>query len=202
MSVRRLPLVAFAPLDAATAAFTDIWTEFEPRMQTVLPDHSAQDRWAGRRRAVESVLAELESSDAEDTAPGRVLRDGVGPTPVASTYIVHRFDTDARDLQQRGHVLELHERQTSWLLVTDGTQVQIDRSWARDILSGVLSPLAALERRLDRVGSPAFDCARALVGRRHLRRIESLLRETENPSIRLLNGCPVPAGDSVRVEAT
>jgi hypothetical protein len=201
MSVRRLPLAAFAPLDGATVAFAEIWTEFAVRLNT-LQEGSARDRWGCRRRAVESVLAQLESSDAEETVRGRVFCDGHSSTPVASTYIVHRFDTDACDLEQRRQTLELHEREGSWLLVVNGEQTQIDRAWARDILSGVLSPLAALEQRVGRAGSPHIDGIRALVGRRHLQRIESLLRETEHTSIHSVNGYLAPAGDSVRVEAT
>jgi cellulose biosynthesis protein BcsQ len=217
MSVRRLPLAAFAPRDAAAAAFAEIWMEFESRLKTPRSEGFArQDRWEVRRQAVESVLAQMGSSDVDETTArsqraavidlrdhtwGRVLRHDRGSTRDAAPYVVHRFDTDARDLEQRGLSLELHERQGSWLLVTSGAQTQIDRSWACEILSGVCSPLAALERRLGRAGSPQFESMRALVGGRRLQRIESLLRETERPSPHPLNARVERLPDSARVEA-
>lgn len=217
MSVRRLPLAAFAPRDATTAAFREIWTEFESRLSRARPGQAATpDRWAIHRQAVESLLAQLESVDGQDAtatvhrAPvidlrdhawGRTLRDERGSTPVDATYVVHRFDTEGRDLERRGHVLELHERQGSWRLVTSGAQAQVDRSWAFEILSGSLSPLAALERRLGRAGSPQFESVRALVGSRSLQRIESRLGEAARPSVHPLNAPVERVGDTARVEA-
>jgi hypothetical protein len=217
MSVRRLPLAAFAPCDAAATAFAEIWTEFESRLKTRRPEGSApQDRWEVRRRAVESVLAQLEASDAEERmaishrasvidlrvhSRGPVLRDDRGSMPVAATYVVHRFDTDTRDLEQRGHAIELHERPGGWLLVTNGAQARIDRLWACEILSGLWSPLAALEQRLGRDASPQFESVRALVGGRRLQRIESMLREVGRPSVHSPSARMERLRDSAGVEA-
>jgi chromosome partitioning protein len=101
-----------------------------------------------------------------------------------SAPFVHRFDTDRLDLEQGGCMLELRERSRRYFLtiaradaadsVANGTEVQIDGRWAVQILSGTLSPLAALERRL---GDPAplVHLARSIVGSRRLRRVESRL---------------------------
>ena len=217
MSVRRLPLAAFAPHDGATAAFAEIWTEFQSRLTNAGQDTVAsEDRWDIRRRAVESVLAQLESTDGRDTsaathlAPvidlrdhawGRTLRDERGATPVDTACVVHRFDTEDRDLERRGHVLELHERPGSWLLVTSGAQAQIDRSWAFEILSGTLSPLTALERRIGRAGSPQFEGVREVASGRRLQRMESVLSEAGRPSVHPLNSRVERLRDAARVEA-
>ena len=69
-AVNRLPLAVFAPRDAATAAFAAIWSELESRVPPARRQESAsQDRWKVRRRAVETLMARLESSDEQD--PGR-----------------------------------------------------------------------------------------------------------------------------------
>ena len=52
-------------------------------------------------------------------------------------------------------------------------QVQIDAAWARDILAGVMSPLAALERRLDSSGAGLIEQVQTVLNDRALRRIGS-----------------------------
>jgi hypothetical protein len=52
-------------------------------------------------------------------------------------------------------------------------EVQIDGSWARQILSGTMSPLSALERRLGPTGPRLVDNLRAAIGVRELRRIDT-----------------------------
>jgi cellulose biosynthesis protein BcsQ len=217
MSVRRLPLPAFAPRDAATAAFGEIWMEFHSGLtRTQQNDEVTEDRWAVRRRAVESLLTQLESADGpngiaaahcaevielRDHSRGRTPRADHGAAPVDSTVVVHRFDTEGRDLERRGHSLELHERQGTWRLVTSGAHAQIDRSWAFEILSGTLSPLAALERRIGPAGSPGFDTVRTLVDGRILQRIESRLGEADRLSVHPRHASVEPARDAARVKA-
>jgi hypothetical protein len=50
-------------------------------------------------------------------------------------------------------------------------QAQIDGSWALQILSGEMSPLTALDRRLGRPGARAVENIRAIVGGRSVRRM-------------------------------
>ncbi len=99
---------------------------------------------------------------------------------VAETDVsfVHRFDTDRRDLERSGHVLELHERNGSYFVVASGfegdrqtgrsapTEVQIDRSWAVEILAEAMSPLTALERRLGGLEPSAVEEIRWIAGGR------------------------------------
>jgi hypothetical protein len=117
--------------------------------------------------------------------------DTVTPAPSPSTSeddggVVHRFDTEHRDLERGGYVLELHEQQERLLVIVskpDGSarvnapeqlaQVRIDSSWALEILAGTMSPLAALEQRSGRPASAVVQGARALVGARKLRRVDS-----------------------------
>jgi len=210
MAVRRMPLGAFAPRDPAAMAFAEIWAQLRSRLRRSREEQSsAGDPWAARLRAIESLMARMESEDdpaaaAEPAAAApvidfterrrthrRALPDD--RPPLGESYVVHRFDTEHRDLERRGHLLELHERKASLIVVvtrlggdegaavTGRAQVQIDGSWAFEILAGTMSPLTALERRLGRPGPAAFESAREIVGRGRLRRIES------RP--------PAPAGD-------
>ncbi len=111
---------------------------------------------------------------------------GDGPaSPSDDVHFVHRFDTDRRDLERGGYVLELHERVGSLRVVaarvgrdhqagaTRRAEAQIDNSWATQILSGVMSPLGALESRLGRPAPDLLANVRAIMGGRTLRRIES-----------------------------
>lgn len=212
-SVNRMPLGVFAPRDAATAAFAAIWSELESRVPPARRQESAsQDRWEVRRRAVETLMARLEFSGGQDPgATGQRAtvidirdrgrgRDAGGSESLAGSHIVHRFDTESRDLERRGHALELHERNGNWLLVTSGAHVQIDRSWAFDILSGTMSPLVALERRIARPAQPQFESVCMLVGDRGLKRIDSRLGESESSSVSVTTDVK-PLADAPRVEA-
>jgi cellulose biosynthesis protein BcsQ len=213
MSVKRMPLAVFAPQDAATAAFAGIWSELESRLPAARRQESeSKDRWEVRRRAVETLMARLESSDDQDpvaTGPRATVidmrdrrwrRDAGDSESSAGSHIVHRFDTEGRDLERRGHALELHERNGSWLLVTSGAHVQIDRSCAFDILSGTMSPLVALERRIDRPAPPQFESVLMLVGGRGLQRIDSRLGQSESSPVSMTPDIE-PLGDAPRVEA-
>jgi cellulose biosynthesis protein BcsQ len=99
-----------------------------------------------------------------------------------SDTLVHSFDTEDRDLARSGHVLELRECAANLVVVAgrmhaaadvSPAQVQIDKSWALQILSGEVSPVVVLERRLGRPGPPPMEEIRSIVGRRRLCRIES-----------------------------
>ena len=212
MAVRRMPLNAFAPRDPAAMAFAEIWAQARSRLQqSAAAEPRARDPWASRLRAIETLLARLEAADdtgaavepaaatpaalrraaetpvIDFTERRRAHRRGVpedGPIP-GDAYVVHRFDTEPRDLERRGYVLELHERTGNLIVavtrlggddgatVTARAQAHVDGSWAFEILSGSMSPLTALERRLGRPGPAVLEGAREIAGRGPLRRIES-----------------------------
>ena len=228
MAIRRMPMPAFAARDTATAAFAAIWTELQTRMRQRGERRAGPTReWRYRLRAVESLMAQLESEGAASWEPpltarrderrqrfrrgngGRALLapPASGGTPgfeagslEGSDDLVHGFDTDNRDLQRRGHALELREHQGTFVIVATRpesggrtspgrrAQVQIDASWAADILSEVMSPLAAFAQRLGRPGPDAVESIRAIVGDRELHRIGSQVASRPEPSGDVTNG--------------
>src|SRR5262249_29214491 len=119
-------------------------------------------------------------------------------TPAAETdvFFVHRFDTESRDLEQRGHALELYERNGSYFVAASGvegdrsadrsarTEVQVDKSWAVQILGGTMSPVTALERRLGSFEPAVVEEVRWIVGGRKLRRVDTQVG-TNPPSFSL-----------------
>ena len=183
MAVRRMPLSLFAPRDAATRAFEGIWTELQARLARRVDASSGQLNWGSRLEAIESLIAQAECAERPElgvlTPPSKQ-----GVSDVAGC-VVHRFDTDRRDLERCGHILELHEAPGSFEIVlsrtghegaTDSSRralARIDRTWALEIFSGSLSPLAALERRLGEPGPSLVESLRGLVGARKLMRIDS-----------------------------
>jgi chromosome partitioning protein len=215
MAVRRMPLAAFAPRDPATIAFAAVWAEFQSRLEQRKGGARPADRWEPLLRAIESLILRLDSAEGQDPSPPRhvpaVTFRASGPLvdlkgsqlPEAASdlaarsavenvsprgggvHFVHRFDTDRRDLQRCGYVLELHERAGSLVVLAaqsssnDGegavrsAQARVDRWWAMQILSGAMSPLEALERKPGRPVSGLLENIRATVGGQRLRRIHS-----------------------------
>jgi hypothetical protein len=101
-------------------------------------------------------------------------------------HFVHSFDTDGSDLRRCGYVLELREGPDRLVVVaarsgagkddTDSagrTHARIDSWWATQILSGMMSPLTALERRFVSPRPVLVENLRAIVRGEKLRRIES-----------------------------
>jgi chromosome partitioning protein len=194
MAVRRMPLAAFAPREAATSAFAEVWGELQTRLhkksETSL-DHAA------RLQAIESLILQLESTDRPASVPlrptsGKRGSSSIPATPAAEqnsfdggdVSFVHRFDTEQRDLERCGYVLELRERKRGLLIVaaksgddeaemSGRAQAQIDGSWALQILSGEMSPLTAIDRRLGRPGPRAVENIRSIVGGRSVRRMDA-----------------------------
>ena len=185
MAVRRMPLATFAPRDVATETFATLWTEIQTRFRTRSErSHRQPDKRRLLLPAIESLVAELESDDGEPVFP---------PQPTAcdasALHFIHSFDTDRLDLQRCGYRLELRERTGRLLLVAeafghDGSgdptkraEAQIDRSWATGILTGTLSPLEALERRLGPHLPIVIERVRSATYGRPLRRIDSRAAE-------------------------
>jgi hypothetical protein len=101
---------------------------------------------------------------------------------------VHRFDTERRDLQRCGYVLELRERPDSLIVAVARSstadqlddsigraEVQIDGNWAMQILSGRMSPLEVIERKVGASAPWLIEPVRAAAGGQSLRRIASVV---------------------------
>ncbi len=204
MAVRRMPLPVLAPRDPATAAFAHVWGELLARLEprpgaagclwdrpsALLPRSTREaDRWPRMIEAVESLIATL---DAAETTSG-VAREPLAAA--AEVAFIHAFDTEGRDLERSGRILQLREQSGAFFLIAgsieadadgargrDTAQVQIDNFWARQILSGTLSPIVALEQRLGRAAP--VEAIRAVVAKRPLARIHSRVGGTA------LLGCP------------
>jgi hypothetical protein len=219
MAIKRMPIAVFAPRDPATMAFAGIWAEIQTRLRLRgASKREPQAGWLSRVRTIESMIARLESAEAQETRisrPTSMVPTAVAdncwtgdsddaprsPTPVTdeargagstagtdapgvAVHFVHSFDTDNRDLQRCGYALELHERAGSFTIVArsdrDPTQhdvtadasMPIDVAWATQILSGAMSPVGVLERRLGSL-TRLFDDVRAIVGSGRLRRVGS-----------------------------
>jgi chromosome partitioning protein len=219
MAVRRLPLAEFAPRDSATAAFAAIWAELQTRLDRDVARPAEQPEWLRMLHVVESLIADLEPVEREEaqantfgptthteerggwTHFGRNLAAAGSPPAEADVSFLHRFDTDRRDLEKSGRVLELHERNGSFFVVAsvlegdrraDGsarTEVQIDKAWAVQILAGSMSPLTALERRLGRPEPHVVEEIRWIAAGRKLRRVDT---RVERPQERLPQAFQIP----------
>jgi cellulose biosynthesis protein BcsQ len=198
ISVRRMPLPEFAGRDAASAAFADLWSELQARLEQRERGSGQQEGQRPALSAIESLSAELERT-LERELRGDVLppvidlqgsatfrrhqRASIAPDVAGQPTLVHSFDTDDRDLARSGHVLELRECATMLVLMAgrsnaddEGrTHVRLDRSWGLQILSGQVSPLVILDRRLGRPGPLAVEEIHSVVGKRRLCRAESRL---------------------------
>ena len=126
--------------------------------------------------------------DRRPSAPALEREPGVVPAREhagGGVRFVHTFDTHRRDLREGGQLLEVHEHAGVFRVVAarlNGgggersvgcVEAQIDAGWAVRILSGTMSPLEALERR---VGTPApslIEQLRDRIDGRTLQRIES-----------------------------
>jgi cellulose biosynthesis protein BcsQ len=201
MTIRRMPLAAFAPKDAATSAFACVWDELQVRLTARADSNQSAGRWRRLRDALEALVVQLDGGEAAERsvlAPRKVEQ----PLPAASSHaspkkpeakrpgeaavdFVHRFDTGGCDLERCGYVLELHERPGRMRVVaarsasdTDepGTvlaEAHVDSTWAQQILTGTMSPLAALQSRLGPSAFGPLSAIAALVGGDRLQRIDS-----------------------------
>jgi cellulose biosynthesis protein BcsQ len=190
MAIRRMPLPVFAARDPATAAFARIWDELRSHVEQQ-PGTRQAATWGRMLEAVESLIARLDATDGwEDrrTSPRsavdparRIARPAAEPGDIS---FVHAFDTESRDLERCRCLLQLQEQLGTYFLVAgwseaeaeraaggDAARVQIDSSWARQILSGTMSPIDALEQRLGRAAQ--VEALRAAVASRPLARIDS-----------------------------
>ena len=187
MAIRRMPLPAFAARDPATAAFARIWNELRSHVEQP-PGARQPATWGRMLEAVESLIARLDATDGWDdrrTSPRSAVDTARrSARPSADITFEHLFDTESRDLERCRCFLQLQEESGTYFLVAGSSEaeserapggeparVQIDSSWARQILSGTMSPMDALEQRLGRTAQ--VEAIRAAVASRPLARIES-----------------------------
>jgi chromosome partitioning protein len=185
IGVRRMPLPAFAVRDPASMAFVDLWTEIRAQLESGIAHRPALS-------AIELLSAELERALERELRGERqtsVALHAPSAALVPTSSVVHCFDTADRDLARSGHVLELRESPEGLLVVAgrgdddlSRAQVQIDGAWALQILSGAVSPVVILDRRLGRPGPPVVQEIRAVVGRRQICRIDSRMTNLSTPS--------------------
>jgi len=189
MSVRRAPLGVFAPRDAAAIAFTDIWSEIEIRLGQRESIKERRAKWAQMLHAIEPLMAQLQPAERLETeialskfVAGESRSGTAAGRDSGEGCFAHSFDTEGRDLERSGYVLQLREQEGQLTVVAARTgendrsgcaQARIDSYWALQILTGEMSPLAALEQRLGRTAPPAVENVRAIVGGRKLRRLDS-----------------------------
>lgn len=182
MAIRRTPLAMFAPRDTATLAFAGIWDELQSRLET---RHESSRRphghWALQHRAIETLIARLEPTEEQEVLQARPKQ----PTNDTVSF-VHDFDTEDRDLQRCGYVLELREQAGAFTIVAarstvnsdhgglaECVEIRIDASWAAQILTGAKSPLSVLERRLRPQQQWLQQDIRATIGSARLQRVDS-----------------------------
>jgi len=198
IGVRRMPLAAFAARDPATTAFVGLSAELTSRLQLRAGgDNRPREKWMPLLQAVEELINQSELEDGQTVELSRqgkveTMLDIRSCCEQQSVDFVHKFDTEDGILAKCGYVLELRERAGSFFVVAAPSgshhdwadpsrcaRARIDRAWAAEILSGVMSPIAALEQRTGRSGSvPSFaKKLRVMVGARKLVRIDSCAAE-------------------------
>jgi chromosome partitioning protein len=179
MAARRMPTPVFAPHAPAARAFAGIWAELEARLRRD-GGNRAERRWASVLRGLETLIEQLDATERPPSVPGiaSAAHDDTG------VDVVHRFDSDRRDLEHCGYALELRERAGGEFTVVARSdedaraEARIDRSWTIQILAGQLSPLEALERRIGPPPPYAVEHIRAAVNGRQLRRVDAGQPET------------------------
>jgi len=187
MTIRRMPLAVFAAREPATKAFAQVWTDLERRLQVDSSSSHQTRAWSEKLEAIESLIARLESPVDRVSARTAPVEESI---PAEDVQFAHRFDTAHLDLQRSGYVLELRELGgTTFVIsalsgcgetsVADGeAQARIDRTWAVQILSGEMSPLVALERRLGSPGPRPLQRIHATIAGRKLRRTDTRIAAT------------------------
>jgi chromosome partitioning protein len=189
IAARRMPTPVFAPHAPATKAFAEIWAELEARLRRD-GDSRAERRWASVLRGLETLIEQLDATERPPGVPiASVAHDDAG------VDVVHRFDSERRDLEHCGYALELRERAGGEFIVCARSddegpaEARIDRSWTIQILAGQLSPLEALERRIGPPPPQAVEHIRTAVNGRQLRRVD--IGQTKTlASVRLGAGDP------------
>jgi cellulose biosynthesis protein BcsQ len=197
MAARRMPIHAFAAHETAAAAFTETWAELQVRLQRT-GNGFAEREWNETLERIESLIEQLQSPERPVQAP-KAASAGGNVLHERSVDIVHRFDTDQRDLERRGHVLELRERSDGSFVVAarvaisggganaGRVEARIDRSWTVRILAGELSPVEALAHRAAWPQTGVLEHVRAAAGGRQLERVDT--RHSTHATLEPLASC-------------
>jgi len=184
MAARRAPTAVYAAHTVAARAFGGIWGELQTRLNRK-KDERVERQWTSVLSGIESLIAGLESTE-------RKLAEPTATSTASAAFgldIVHRFDTENRDLERYGHQVELRERAGAEFIVVARSEAcgraeaRIDRSWTVQILAGALSPLDALERRIGAASPHAVEQVRVAARGRQLRRVDTYRSEDAAASI-------------------
>jgi hypothetical protein len=151
MTIRRMPLAAFAPKDAAASAFAEVWNELQAQLAARAESVPRAERWTSLRQALDALVAQLDGGGVGPVgaAPGDApapIEVAARPSPPAlpaagpavdpravgdaSVDFVHTFDTGRRDLERCGYVLELHERPGRMRIVAARSATETDHPGA------------------------------------------------------------------------
>jgi chromosome partitioning protein len=218
MSVRRMPLAAVAPQDAAMTAFGNLWCSVKATLAEPAPAATSEQQQSAFARAILDLVAKLGGEADHDAVPDEFPHGATSAAPPADVQscthrirlevqgeeafkslglelaaeappgtiqLAHIFDTDDGVLRRAGYLLQLLEEPRAFAValemqckscgpVTQHEEVQmapIDRQWAADILSGCLSPIAVLERRLERPLPKLISEVVTATGKQPLRRV-------------------------------
>jgi len=197
MTVRRMPLAMFAARESATEAFAKVWEELDRRLQGETSSVGQKGTWSEMLKAVESLIGRLESENGRSETP---TPSDEGSRAAQDVQFVHRFDTEQQDLERSGHVLELRELGGRVFVVSarsdsdeaagahEEAQARIDSAWAVQILSGELSPLAALERRLGCPGPRPLESIHHTIAGRKLRRTDTRVATIDHQAANVATG--------------
>jgi len=197
MAARRAPTAVYAQHSTAATALAEIWDELQTRLLREADDLE-QRCWTAVLDRIESMIARLESTEPRFTAPDIVSAASESSKADADGSVVHRFDTDERDLERRGHALELHERTDGGFVVfarsalsqseVGCAEAPIDRTWTVQILAGEMSPLDALERGLRSPLPQVVVHVRDAANGQQLRRVDTY-RNGNHPAAETASEC-------------
>ena len=177
LTARRKPLAVFAPHEPATRAFADLWMDVQRRIESA--DVTDGRACASARFTIESLVDRLETTERPAAPSWSEVREPADDRD----EVVHRFDTDRRDLEHAALIVELRERRDNEFVVVvrpdaggptaGAVEARIDRWWTVQILAESMSPLEALERRIGKPWPPVIESVRCAVGDRALRRVDT-----------------------------
>ncbi len=158
--------------------------DLQPTNGSADGDGSDVSAEAAERREVEFKLAVRGEQDFD-----ALMRTLACSLPAdGDLQIKHFFDTENGRLRRGGYLLRLNEESDRFFVTAKGParkrsddalvdkaeeEFQIDNSWAVMILTGELSPIAVLERRMGRAPSDLVAALRDTVGKRRLKRVGS-----------------------------
>jgi chromosome partitioning protein len=201
MAAHRAPTAVYAAHTTAATAFVEIWRELQTRLCREA-DNREERCWAAVLSGIESLIAGLESTERRNAVPEIVCAAKKPCHADAGESVVHRFDTDQLDLEHHGHALELHEQRNGGFILlarcagsrseAGRAEARIDRSWTLQILTGEISALEALERRLRSPLPRVLEHVRAAAKGRQLRRVDSCRTRNAAAAEPALDGAVAP----------